>query len=50
MWASDWPPLELAAGYDIWMSLSEEILAQLSDAEVKQVMAGTAARVYQLAL
>lgn len=50
MWASDWPPLELAAGYDIWMSVSKEILAQLSAAEIKQVMAGTAARVYRLAL
>jgi len=48
MWASDWPPLELAAGYDIWMSISKEILAQLCAAEIKQVMAGTAERVYRL--
>lgn len=48
MWASDWPPLELAAGYDIWMSISKELLAQLSAAETKRVMAGTAERVYRL--
>jgi L-fuconolactonase len=48
MWASDWPPLELAAGYDIWMSISKEILAQLSAAEIKQVMSGTAIRIYRL--
>jgi L-fuconolactonase len=50
MWASDWPPLELAADYETWMSISEEILTQLSAAEIEQVMAGTAARIYRLAL
>jgi L-fuconolactonase len=50
MWASDWPPLELAAGYETWIGISQEILTQLSAHEIEQVMAGTAARIYRLAL
>lgn len=48
MWASDWPPLELAATYPRWMEVSRQLLAQLPPADAGQVMAGTAARVYRL--
>ncbi len=49
MWASDWPPLELAASYAHWKETSDEILARLSTSERAQVTGEAARRVYDLA-
>jgi L-fuconolactonase len=48
MWASDWPPLELAASYAQWVEVSRQLLARLSPADAAHVMCGTATRVYRL--
>jgi L-fuconolactonase len=48
MWASDWPPLDLASDYASWAAISECILASRSDAERAAILSGTAARVYRL--
>ncbi len=48
MWASDWPPLELAGSYARWIDVSRQLMAGLSPADAAHVMAGTAARVYRL--
>ena len=48
MWASDWPPLDLAADYATWRRISLEILQDRPAAERDAVLAGTAARVYRL--
>jgi L-fuconolactonase len=48
MWASDWPPLELASDYAKWKRISGAALQALPDAQRRQVMEGTAAHVYRL--
>ena len=48
MWASDWPPLDLASDYATWKRVSDEILQPLPRAERDEVMAGVATRVYRL--
>ena len=48
MWASDWPPLDLASDYATWKRVSDEILASLPSAERGAVRAGVATRVYRL--
>jgi L-fuconolactonase len=48
MWASDWPPLDLAADYATWRRISLEILQDRPAAERDAVLSGTAARVYRL--
>ena len=48
MWASDWPPLDLASDYATWKRISELILQPLPSVQRDAVMAGTAMRVYQL--
>ena len=48
MWASDWPPLDLASDYASWKRITDEILQLLPSAECDDVMAGTAIRVYRL--
>ncbi len=50
MWASDWPPLELAASYARWKEVSDAILSELPDADRSEVMGGTAERIYRLGL
>ena len=50
MWASDWPPLDLASDYATWKRISDVVLQALPDFQRRQVMEGTAARVYRLAL
>jgi L-fuconolactonase len=48
-WASDWPPLELAATYADWRRVSLELLANLTPAERLAVLGGNAERIYRLA-
>ena len=48
MWASDWPPLDLAADYPKWKRVSDLALQTLPDSQRNQVMDGTAVRVYRL--
>jgi L-fuconolactonase len=48
MWASDWPPLDLASDYASWARICESILTSRPEAEREAILAGTAARVYRL--
>ncbi|MEZ5666574.1 MAG: amidohydrolase family protein [Alphaproteobacteria bacterium] len=48
MWASDWPPLTLAADYGRWCDVSDTLQAGLSPVDRAAVRGGTAARVYRL--
>jgi L-fuconolactonase len=49
MWASDWPPLDLAADYATWRRVSLDLLAGLSAGERAAVLGGNAERIYRLA-
>lgn len=49
LWASDWPPLDLASDYATWKRISDEILAARPLALREAVQRGTAERVYKLA-
>jgi len=49
LWASDWPPLDLAANYAEWRRVSLELLARLSAEELAMVLGGNAKRIYRLA-
>jgi L-fucono-1,5-lactonase len=48
MFGSDWPVCVVAGGWARWAAAAEELLAQLSRAELNQVLVGTATRVYGL--
>lgn len=48
LWASDWPPLELAADYATWRKISLELLAGLSAKERDAVLGRNAERIYRL--
>ena len=48
MWASDWPPLDLASDYATWKRISERIFQRLPSIERNAVMAETAMRIYRL--
>jgi len=48
LWASDWPPLDLASNYPTWKQISDEILQGLPEAERDEIMGGTATRIYRL--
>lgn len=48
MWASDWPPLDLAADYTRWNEISSELLQPLRAHHRNEVMSGTATRIYRL--
>lgn len=48
MWASDWPPLDLAASYRRWREVSLALLADLAADERAGVLGGNAARIYRL--
>ena len=48
IWASDWPPLSLAAPYERWIEVTEALLGRLSEAARAEIWAGTAVRVYGL--
>jgi L-fuconolactonase len=49
LWASDWPPLDLAADYSTWRKVSLELVAGLSGEKRAAVLGGNAERVYGLA-
>lgn len=46
VWGSDWPVLTLAASYDEWRDLTDELLLPLTDAERRAVLSANAARFY----
>jgi len=48
LWASDWPPLLLAANYADWWTVTSELLGGLGTADRDAVLGGTASRIYQL--
>jgi L-fuconolactonase len=49
IWASDWPPLDLAADYATWRRVSLELLSGLGEDERAAVLGGNAERIYGLA-
>ena len=49
LWASDWPPLDLAADYTTWRRVSETLMTKLDGADRAAVFGGTAARFYRIA-
>lgn len=48
LWASDWPPLTLAADYGRWCEVTDALLAELTPDQRAAILGGTAARVYRL--
>ena len=48
LWASDWPPLDIAADYSTWRKVSLELVAGLSGEKRAAVLGGNAERVYRL--
>ena len=48
LWASDWPPLDLASDYTSWKRISDDILAERSDPFRHAVFCGAAERAYAL--
>lgn len=48
MWGSDWPVLELAAGYDDWIAITDDLLRDLDASQRAGVLGTNAARVYRL--
>ena len=48
MWASDWPPLELAAGYARWREVSVALIDDLMPQHRHAILGGNAARIYGL--
>ena len=49
IWASDWPPLELASDYATWRRVSLALLAGLWPHEQAAVLGRNAERIYRLA-
>jgi L-fuconolactonase len=48
MWGSDWPMTVLVGGYGAAWEVMSSLVAELSEAEQAQILAGTAASVYGL--
>jgi len=48
IWASDWPPLDLASDYPTWKRISDPVLQLLPSPERVGITAGTAMRVYRI--
>ena len=48
LWASDWPPLDLASDYSNWKRICDEILAARSDKFKGAILGKSAKRVYRL--
>ena len=48
MWASDWPPLDLASDYATWWQVSQDVLTSLNEQDRAEVLSGTASRIYRL--
>lgn len=49
VWGSDWPVLTLAASWQEWRALTDELLAPLPDASRDAILRGNAARFYGVA-
>lgn len=50
IWGSDWPVLNLAGDYALWRSLTDQLLADLTEDERAAIMGGNAARFYGISL
>jgi L-fuconolactonase len=50
IWGSDWPVCTLAATYGQWMNATQDLVADLSDAERDALFGGNAVRAYGLKL
>lgn len=50
LWGSDWPVLNLASNYAIWLNMVKEFIAPLSASEQFNIMSNNAAKVYQTAM
>jgi L-fuconolactonase len=50
LWGSDWPVLTLAADYGAWVAASDELLAQLDEAQRQAVFGLNARRFYRMVL
>lgn len=48
LWGSDWPVLNLAASYDDWIAITDELLQGLSATQREAVLGANAIRFYQL--
>jgi L-fuconolactonase len=48
MWGSDWPVLNLAADYPVWVETTERLLHRLDHTAAHAVWSGTAERFYRL--
>lgn len=48
IWGSDWPVVELANGLPDWLTVTQEILAQLSESEASAIGAENAARIFRI--
>ena len=48
LWGSDWPVLNLAADYDRWLEMSDELLSAVSPEGRAKIMGENAARFYGL--
>ena len=46
IWGSDWPVLELAAGYDAWAALCNDFVAPLEASDRALIMGGNAVALY----
>jgi predicted TIM-barrel fold metal-dependent hydrolase len=46
LWGGDWPVVNLGAGLPEWISMTNELLAGLSESERRAIGTGTAQRVY----
>jgi L-fuconolactonase len=48
LWASDWPPLDLASSYATWREVSLDLLSGLAPGDRGAVLGGNAERIYRL--
>jgi predicted TIM-barrel fold metal-dependent hydrolase len=48
LWGGDWPVVNLGVGLPDWITLTQDLLADLSPSEQAQIGHGTARRVYRL--
>ena len=48
VWGSDWPVLTLAASYDDWFDITEELLSVLSASEQKMILGNNAMKFYNI--
>jgi L-fuconolactonase len=48
LWGSDWPVLELAAGYDAWNDITDRFLQDLNPEDRQRIRGGNAQTFYGL--